>query len=81
MKHDGYGVLYVGRTSNVAITTAPEFAHGLLASVHHFCESGGMRLSIRDSVFGIAFDDFGNHAINSAQAQIDDLRLFAGNCS
>jgi hypothetical protein len=40
-----------------------------------------MRLSIRDSVFGIAFDDFGNHAINSAQAQIDDLRLFVSNCS
>jgi hypothetical protein len=40
-----------------------------------------MRLSIRDSVFGIAFDDFGIHAINPAQAQIDDLRLFASNCS
>jgi len=36
----------------VAITPAPKSAHGLLASVHDFCESGGMRLSIREFVFG-----------------------------
>jgi len=39
----------------VAITPAPpapKSAQGLLASVHDFCESGGMRLSIREFVFG-----------------------------
>jgi hypothetical protein len=40
-----------------------------------------MKLSICDFVVGIAFDGSGIHAINPAQAQIDDLRLFASNCS
>jgi hypothetical protein len=65
----------------VAITPAPKPAHGLLASIDHFCKSGGMRLSIRDFAFGIALDGFGFHAINPAQrlaqGQIDDFLLFA----
>lgn len=38
----------------VAITPAPKSAHRLLASVHHLCESGGMRLSIREFAFRFA---------------------------
>ena len=28
----------------VSLSALPESAHGLLASVHNFCESGGMRM-------------------------------------
>src|SRR5439155_22226399 len=42
-----------------AITPAPKPAHGLLASVDHFCKSGAMRLSIREFAFGLACDGFG----------------------
>ena len=59
-------------------------AHGLLASVHHFCKSGAMRLSIREFGFGFAYDGFGMHAVNPAQllaqTQIDDFVVFVSNC-
>jgi len=62
--------IFNGRLRVVALTTAPEPAHGLLASVQHSCESGGMRLSIRDFVCGIAFDGFGIRAINRTSRNV-----------
>ena len=54
----------------VAITPAPKPTHGLLASVDHFCESGAIRLSIRELTFGLALDGFGIRAVDLAQGQI-----------
>ena len=51
----------------VAITPAPKPAHVLLASVHHFSESGGMRLSIHAFALGFASDNFGIHPVNLQQ--------------
>ena len=67
-----------------AITPAPKPAHGLLASVDHFCKSGAMRLSIREFAFGLACDGFGMHTVNLAQllaqTQLDDFAVFVSNC-
>ena len=50
-------------------TSGRKTAHGLLASVDDICESGVIRLSIREFAFGVALDGFGIHAAGVAKWQ------------